>query len=243
MKKTMTIFLLVILAVTFPAANVQENEEMNRKLRGTIIMGNIDEVKELIKAGVDVNEKFDLGATRDITPLFCLCAFGNANHAEIGKLLVDAGANVDEKFQGATLLHITATFAGNKAVTEFLIENGLDVNAKIDSMAPVEIRGSTPLHLAAGNGKVEVVEVLIRNGAEVNAKASNNQYTPLHLTALNEQKAVADLLIDKGADVNAKSETGATPLDLSIDKGNEELADLLRKHGGVSGKKLGTGPD
>ncbi len=237
MKKTTTITLLAFLAVTFLAAAVQKNEETNRKLRGAIIIGRIDEVKELIKAGADVNRKFDLGASRDITPLFCVCAFGNANQAEIGKLLIDAGAKVDEKFQGATLLHITATFAGNKAVTELLIANGLDVNAKINSMAPSEIQGSTPLHLAAGSGKVEVVEVLIRNGAEINAKASYYHYTPLHLAALNGRKAVAELLIDKGADVNAKSEIGVTPLDLAIDKGKKELVDLLRNHGGISGKK------
>jgi len=121
-------------------------------------------------------------------------------------------------------------------VTELLIANGLDVNAKINSMAPSEIQGSTPLHLAAGSGKVEVVEVLIRNGVEVNVKASYYHYTPLHLAALNGHKAAAELLIDKGADVNVKS-TGVTPLDLAIDKGNKELVDLLRKHGSVSGKK------
>lgn len=237
MKKATTIILLAFLAVTFQAAAFQKNEEITMKLRGAILIGMIDEVKELIKAGADVNRKFDLGASRDITPLFILCAMGNANQAEIGKLLIDAGANINEKFLGQTLLHITATFEGNKAVTELLIANGLDVNAKIDSMAPPEIRGATPLHLAAGSGKVEVVEVLIKNGAEVNAKASNYNYAPLHLAALNGRKAVAELLIDKGADVNARSETGVTPLDLATEKGKKELVELLRKHGGVSAKK------
>jgi ankyrin repeat protein len=234
MKKTTTIILLALLAMTFQAATVQKDEEMNRKLRGAIIMGRTDEVKELIKAGVDVNRKFDIGENRDITPLFCVCAIGSANQAEIGKLLIDAGAKVNEKFQGATLLHITATFAGNKALTELLIANGLDVNAKIISSS--ETQGSTPLHLAAGTGKAEVAEVLIRNGAEVNIKNSYHHYTPLHLAALNGKKAVAELLINKGADVNAKSETGVTPLDLATEKGKKELVDLLRKHGGVSGK-------
>lgn len=49
MKKTTTIILLAFLAVTFQAATVQKNEEMNRKLRGAITMGRTDEVKELIK--------------------------------------------------------------------------------------------------------------------------------------------------------------------------------------------------
>jgi ankyrin repeat protein len=203
MKKTTTIILLALLAMTFQAATVQKDEEMNRKLRGAIIMGRTDEVKELIKAGVDVNRKFDIGENRDITPLFCVCAIGSANQAEIGKLLIDAGAKVNEKFQGATLLHITATFAGNKALTELLIANGLDVNAKIISSS--ETQGSTPLHLAALNGKKAVAELLINKGADVNAK-SETGVTPLDLATEKGKKELVDLLRKHGG-VSGKSGT------------------------------------
>ena len=40
-------------------------------------------------------------------------------------------------------------------------------------------------------------------------------------------KEIAELLIEKGADVNAKEDDGATPLGYA----NDEIADLLRKHG------------
>ena len=38
-----------------------------------------------------------------------------------------------------------------------------------------------------------------------------------------------------GADVNAKDDDGYTPLDYAVPAGKEETADLLRKHGGISG--------
>ncbi len=237
MKKASALILLAFFTLTLSALTFQENEEATSKLRGAIILGNIEEVKELITAGADVNRKFNLGVTHDITPLYVLCAFGIGNHVEIGKLLIDAGANINEKFLGTNLLHITAMYVGNKSITKFLIENGLDVNEQIGPPSSSEFRGLTPLHLAAGKGKIEVAEVLLENGAEMNLKASNLGYTPLHLAAINGQQTVAEFLVDKGAEVNPKSKTGATPLDLSVDKGHKELADFLRKHGGITGKK------
>ncbi len=44
--------------------------------------------------------------------------------------------------------------------------------------------------------------------------------------------------LDAGADVNAKVNDGRTPLDLAIRRIQAETADLLRKHGGKTGKEL-----
>jgi ankyrin repeat protein len=55
-------------------------------------------------------------------------------------------------------------------------------------------------------------------------------------------KEVAELLIAKGADVNAKMLDGRTPLDWAVFFRNkfrtQETIDLLRKHGGKTGKEL-----
>jgi ankyrin repeat protein len=66
----------------------------------------------------------------------------------------------------------------------------------------------------------------------VNAKAEEG-WTPLHDAARGGHKEIAELLIAKGADLNAKDNDGETPLDWA--KG--ETADILRKHGGKSGKR------
>ena len=62
------------------------------------------------------------------------------------------------------------------------------------------------------------------------------------------RQEVAELLIAKGANVNAESEGGHTPVDWAEsvndphspkDKAaKKEIADLLRKHGGKTGKEL-----
>ena len=56
----------------------------------------------------------------------------------------------------------------------------------------------------------------------------------MHEAAHRESKEIAELLIANGADVNTMQEDGETPLDWA----DGELADLLRKHGGKTGKEL-----
>ena len=56
-------------------------------------------------------------------------------------------------------------------------------------------------------------------------------------------REVVELLIAKGADVNARGFLGITPLDKAVgntfnDKNNDEVAELLRKHGGKTGAEL-----
>jgi ankyrin repeat protein len=231
MKKAIAIALLTFVAVSFLAATVQKNKDLDKDLRAAILFGKIDEAKRLIEAGVDVNKRFNLGASRNITPLYFAVSLGQA---DIGKLLIESGADVNIKFGGANLLHVAALYGGNRAVAEFLIAKGLDVNTKCTAHG--KAKDTTPLHAAAGKDNIEVTEVLIRNGAVLEAKVFKNHYTPLHVAARNNKKRVAELLIAKGAEVNAKTKYGETSLDLAISNGNEELADLLRKHGGISGK-------
>ena len=91
----------------------------------------------------------------------------------------------------------------------------------------------TPLHRAAFWGYTEVVELLINNEVDVNAK---DKYgcTPLHDAAEYSHLEIAEMLINRAPDMNAMDNNGDTPLDLA----NGETADLIRKHGGKTGKEL-----
>ena len=119
-----------------------------------------------------------------------------------------------------------AAYYGKIEVVKQHLAAGVDVNEVNNSK-------ETPLHWAAIEGQEEIVELLIAKGANVNAKADEGN-TPLHTAALNNREEVAELLIAKGADVNAKDVNGETPLDWA----DGENTELLRKHGGKTGKEL-----
>ena len=65
---------------------------------------------------------------------------------------------------GESLLHV-AVMKDNILVTQLLIENGSDVNAR-------DKNGITPLHLT---NKLEIAKILLENGANVKA-LSNTKY-------------------------------------------------------------------
>ena len=90
------------------------------------------------------------------------------------------------------------------------------------------------IHGAAWKGNIEAIKQHLAAGTDVDVKDDKHGLTPLHGAAIHGHKEIVELLIAKGADVNAKTNDGETPLVYA--KG--EIADLLRKHGGKTGKEL-----
>lgn len=166
--------------------------------------------------------------------------------------LLDDGMDINNKDNifGITPLH----WACSKEMAQFLIENGADINA-------TDTNGETPLHMASGNGQIEVVSLLIENGADVNAENSyvstplyraagnghtdviglliengaliegSGEITPLHVAVMNCHIKAVKLLIEKGADVNAKAASGMTALHFAAQNDCVEIAELLIENG------------
>ena len=145
-------------------------------------------------------------------------------------VLVGCGPSVD--------IHQAAAKGNIEAVKQHLTA-GAEVDAKDDKFV------GTFLHWAAAGGQNEIVELLITKGADVNATDGDGD-TPLHLAGNNTAtKEIAELLIAKGADVNAMNLSppgreigGMTPLDMAILGNRNEIAALLRNHGGKTREEL-----
>ena len=88
---------------------------------------------------------------------------------------------------------------------------------------------------AASNGNIVAVKQHLAAGTDVNAKDGFADWTALHWAVQFGHKEIAELLIAKGAKLNVQNSLGYTPLDLAAMNDNKEIADLLRKHGGISG--------
>lgn len=161
---------------------IDSGADLERALTTAVGCDKRDIIDLLLKKGADIkkSEIWSVVTTKDM-----------------GEFLVSLGADVHEKGKGNnSSLHNN----NNKDLDliKFLIDSGVDVNAKNDV-------GCSPLHYES---RVEVVELLISAGAKVKAK-ENGGKSPLHCTNSVE---VAELLIKAGADVNAKDDNGRSPL-------------------------------
>jgi ankyrin repeat protein len=112
----------------------------------------IDEVRTLILQGVDVNSRDVFG---DNTGLHWAASLGLA---EMARLLIDNGADLDiRNHDGNTPLHWAAG-EGQKELVVILIAHGADVNARGKG-------GWTPLRWAEAHSQKEIARILMAAGA------------------------------------------------------------------------------
>ena len=151
------------------------------------------------------------------------------NSAEVVKVLIAKGADVNAKNEyGETPLHWAAE-ANAAEIAKMLIAKGAEVNAKSK-------RGSTPLHFAASENAAEVAKVLIAKGAEVNAKSRHGD-TPLDIARKRGNSEVAKLLADKAQaapkGTEAKGKCGETLT--KIDEAIREAAGISQEATPIAG--------
>ncbi|XP_015352420.1 ankyrin repeat domain-containing protein 27 isoform X5 [Marmota marmota marmota] len=101
--------------------------------------------------------------------------------------------------------------------------NGLGVNV-------TNLDGSSPLHVAALHGRVDLIPLLLKHGANAGARDAN-QAVPLHLACQKGHFQVVKYLLDSNVKPNKKDISGNTPLIYACSSGHHEVAALLLQHG------------
>ena len=195
-------------------------------MRNAAFRGSIEEIKQHLAAGVDVNVK----GTGGLTPLHYAARYGRK---EVVELLFAKGADVNVKSDGGiTPLDWTEPYEDDSPELKAAKKETADLLREHSGKTGQELAAANKkLTDAALNGDIEAVKQYLAAGADVNAKDGMGT-TPLHLAATKE---IAELLITEGADVNAKDEGGYTPLDRAGLSKQTEITDLLHKHSGISG--------
>jgi ankyrin repeat protein len=107
--------------------------------------------------------------TKDYTVLFANTSAGNLEAVKAA-VSEDRSVLAAREWDNATLLHL-AVGQNQKEMTEYLLDEGADVNA-------VTTDGLTPLHMAAQNGNIPIAQILLDHKAKINAVDAKG-WTPL----------------------------------------------------------------
>ncbi|XP_044764260.1 ankyrin repeat domain-containing protein 50-like isoform X2 [Coccinella septempunctata] len=126
---------------------------------------------------------------------------------EVVKVLLEAGAGVDEAdIDGWTPLR-AAAWGGHTEVVELLVKHGCTLDS-------VDAENRTALRAAAWSGHEEIVKILLQHGAEVNLTDHEGR-TALIAAAYMGHNEIVDHLLDYGADINHADADGRTALSVA----------------------------
>jgi Protein kinase domain/Ankyrin repeats (3 copies)/Ankyrin repeat len=98
---------------------------------------------------------------------------------------------------------------GDAKKVRSLLDRGVSPNAK-------DVKGSSLLHYAVTNNRLEVTKLLIERGADIHARYSADGHTVLHLSVLHTDGEMTKLLLINKADPNVRDNLTYTPLHIAI---------------------------
>lgn len=194
-------------------------------LLAVVAEGNLEQVKELISAGANLEER----DAHERTPLLVAT---HLSHDEVAKVLLEAGANPNALDQQRYDLITIAAVNNDVEMIKVGLEYGVDPS---NITSPYD---GTALIAAAHLGHVETVQTLIDAGAPLN-HVNNLGWTALIEAIVlgdggERHTAVVEALIKAGADVNLTDGTGQTPLSLAKARNYEAIVSLLEQAGGTN---------
>ncbi|MEM9453605.1 MAG: ankyrin repeat domain-containing protein [Myxococcota bacterium] len=199
----------------------------------SVISGDRTLVSMLLDAGCPIEDD-----RRNFAPL---AIAAEANDAPMVALLLDRGADIDAYGAHRRRAIHDAAFVGAQDAIAVLLERGVSLDS-------VDRWGSSAIELAAEQGHEAVVDQLLphvsgehRQRAEAKraegrrrkerAATLDPRTGPLLWAAFRNRADIVQRLLDAGVSVNARAPDGRSALDVAVDQGHEELAQMLRSAG------------
>lgn len=231
------------LEVPSPLGDIVENLDVNKQapdgstpLHWAVYEGDVEQTKELIRAGADVNHSNNYGAN-------AMQLAAEVANAEMLEVLLEAGADPDSPNpEGQTALMLVAR-TGNVEAAKLLLDAGATIDAR-------ESWGEqTALMWASARNHPAMMDLLIREGADINANSKARDYkrhltaegraknldtgglTPLMYAVRSNCRDCVDVLIEHDVNLDKPDPDGVSPVLLAILNSNWDIAAKLIENG------------
>jgi hypothetical protein len=116
----------------------------------------------------------------------------------------------------------TVIYVGNADEVERLVGMGANIERPGDGE-------STPIHLAAKHGQMEIAEFLLAEGARLDVRDEDGD-SPLRTAARSGNAEFVELFLAHGADKNARNVSDSTPLVSAASRGHTRTVGALLDH-------------
>lgn len=199
---------------------------LKKELFRAIKKGRINDVKELINAGVNINATNRYG---DTPLLLAISEF----HEDIAQILINHGADVNIPDPYGNTALTEASMYGYTDIVCLLLDAGADTNSH-------DADGNTPLMNAVGHGHKDIICLLLNVGVftdDLNRSliiASEKEYKDIltceRLCPVTQSLAngyISQILIDAYPNIDGIDQDGDTALTLVSDRGYKNTVKLL----------------
>ncbi|KAJ3113794.1 hypothetical protein HK098_007566, partial [Nowakowskiella sp. JEL0407] len=188
------------------------------KLHSAVSQGNIEMCKYVISNAPEIK---DFSFPEKQNPLLNAAINGVV---EIGKMLLDAGMEIDLcDNRGWTSLHFAAD-NGRLEFVEFLLDQGSQ------ALNAITKSHHTPVNLASYQGFSEVMRCLIERGADIEIEDTDGDTALTNSVMFNDGIAsieILELLLDHGANINHVSKSGDNVLHKCCENGMYRVVKFL----------------
>lgn len=182
------------------------------------VHNNLPAVRLALQYRADVSLK-----TRNHQNTALYYAAGNPEAYDTCKVLLENGANCNERNKQGTTPFLNALAYSSMSAVQLFLDHGADIRT-------IGKDRKTALHYAAQNPDMDVIRFILDKGFSLKCNDSKDR-SPLHYAARSGTSEGCDLLLKRGAMVNKKSKKDDhTPMSLAIlsAKDHRDCADKTR---------------
>ena len=208
---------------------IDRHRNINRALWVSASTGRLNDVKQLVRAGADIETR-DSGRGSNHTPLLQALVRHNQDVAEY---LIEQGADLSVTDAAGNNVLYAAALSGFDDLVLRLLAKGLDVNIRTKE-------GKTPLRGAIERNHAKAAMHLLRSKADPEIQDIYG-YAPLMFAVMTSRPELVNLLLEAGANPNTRGDDGKTALLSAVQKGTIEIVRILLAAGADANARSNAG--